>query len=278
MLGILREKAVLTLLVLVAAGVGIGAGHNRALDRGSPFLIDEALLLVLRPSASLFHTIHVAANTAVRVARPRHSLLRENAELRREVTRLRTENAALAEAAHQNARLRAALGLRQSAKAHVIASEVISRRESTWFDTATIDKGRRAGVRKGLAVVTTGWRLVGQVLSTDAFSSRIVALTDSDSAVGAMTQRSRSSGMLQGQSSDYLLLSYLPKDADVKVGDVVISSGMGQVVPKGLVVGRIVRVVRSEVMGSTKALVRPSIRLDQIEQVFIIKPGQSVPR
>ncbi len=74
------------------------------------------------------------------------------------------------------------------------------------------------------------------------------------------------------------MLSYLPKDADVKVGDVVISSGMGQVIPKGLVIGRVVRVVRSKVMGSTKALVRPSIRIDQIEQVFVVKPGQSVPQ
>lgn len=278
MLSILREKAVLTLLVLVVLGVGIGAGHDRALDHGSSFFVCDVVSLVLKPSASAFHLAAVATNTAARVARPRHSLLKENADLRKEVIRLRKENAVLAEAAQENERLRTALGLKESARLEVIPSEVISRKESTWFDTAGIDKGGRAGVRKGWAVITAGWRLVGQVLDVDAFSSRIVALTDSNSAIGAMVQRSRSSGILQGQAGDYLLLSYLPKDADVKVGDVVVSSGMGQVIPKGLVIGRVVKVVRSEVMGSAKALVRPSIRMDQIEQVFVVKPGQSVPQ
>lgn len=276
MLSILREKAVLTLLVLVALGAGIGTGHNRALDRGSPFVVTDAASLVLRPSATAFHLVGVAASTAVRVARPRRLLLKENADLRAEVVRLRRQNAILTEAAQENERLRAALGLKQSSRVEMVASEVISRTESTWFDTAAIDKGSRAGIRKGWPVITPDWRLVGQILETDAFSSRFVALTDANSAVGAMVQRSRSSGILQGQAGDYLLLSYLSRDADVKVGDIVVSSGMGQMIPKGLIIGRVVRVVRSEVMGNARALVRPSIRMDQIEQVFVIKPGQSV--
>lgn len=278
MLSILREKAVLTLLVLIVLGVGIGAGHNRALDRGSSFVVSDATSLVMRPSATVFHLVGVAANTAVRVARPRRLLLKENADLRREVVRLRRENAILAEAAHENQRLRAALGLKQSCRLEMIACEVISRTESTWFDTATLNRGSRAGIHKGWAVVTPDLRLVGQILETDAFTSRFVALTDANSAIGAMVQRSRSSGILQGQAGDYLMLSYLPRDADVRVGDIVVSSGMGQVIPKGLTVGRIVKVVRSEVMGNAKALVRPSIRIDQIEQVFVVKPGQSVIR
>lgn len=278
MLSVLREKAVLTLIVLVALGVGIGAAHDRTLDRGTPFFVQEIVSLVLRPSASVFHLAAVAADSVRNVSRPRRSILKENSDLRGEVLRLRTENALLTEAAQENARLRTALGLKQSAKLSMVAAEVISRKESTWFDTATIDRGRRAGIGKGWAVITTGWRLVGQVLETDAFTSRIVALTDSNSAVGAMVQRSRSNGFLQGQGGDYLTLSYLPKDADVKVGDVVISSGMGRVIPKGFVIGRVVKVVHNKVMGSTTALVRPSIRLDQIEQVFAVKPGQSMPQ
>jgi rod shape-determining protein MreC len=278
MLSLLREKAVLTFIVLVALGVGIGAAHDRMVDRGAPFLIQEVVSLVLRPSASVFHLTAVAAGSARNVARPRRSILKENSDLRNEVLRLRTENAALAETAQENARLRAAVGLKQSAKLSTVAAEVISRKESTWFDTATIDRGRRAGVGKGWAVITTGWRLVGQVLDTDIFTSRMIALTDSNSAVGAMVQRSRCNGILQGQGGDFLTLSYLPKDADVKVGEIVISSGMGQMIPKGLVIGRVVKVVHNRVLGSTTALVRPSIRFDQIEQVFVVKPGQSVPR
>lgn len=278
MLAILREKAVLTLVVLTILGVAVGALHDRALDRGAPFIVQEVVGTLLRPSTSGFHLAFSTIGRAARVSRPRRAILNENSDLRKEVLRLRTRNAILTEADHENARLRAALGLQQSSRTKLIAGEVISRKESNWFDTATIDRGRRAGIGKGWAVIATGWRLVGQILETDAYSSRMVALSDSNSAVGGMVQRSRSSGILQGQGGDYLTLAYLPKGADVKVGDVVISSGMGQVVPKGLIIGRVVKVVQNRVMGSTTALVRPSMRLDQVEQVFVLKPGQSVPQ
>lgn len=278
MLSVLREKAILTLVVLVLLGVGIGAGHDRALQRGAPFPIQDAVSMAVRPSALGFHATFAAIGRGTRAIRPRRSILRENAELRKEVTRLRAENAALAEATQENAHFRAALGLNQSAKARMVPAEIISRKESTWFDTATIDRGRRSGIGKGWAVVTSSMHLVGQVLETDTFTSRIVALTEASSVVAAMVQRSRSSGLLEGRSGDYLTLSYLPKDADVKVGDIIVSSGMGQVIARGFVIGRVVKVVRSKVMGNTTALVRPSVRFDQVEQVFVVKPGQSLPQ
>ena len=70
------------------------------------------------------------------------------------------------------------------------------------------------------------------------------------------------------------MLAYLPKDADVRENDVVVSSGMGRVVPKGLPIGRVVKVVRDSVGGTTSALLRPSARLEQVEQVFVVPLGQ----
>lgn len=278
MLSFLREKAVLTLIVLVALSVVIGSSHDRAIERDASFLIQDAICMVIRPAALGFHAMFAVAQSGIHAVRPRRSILKENTDLRKEVIRLRAERAMLAEAAQENIRLRAALGLKQAAKTRMIPSEIISRRESSWFDTATIDCGRRSGIGKGWAVVTASMQLVGQVLETDAYTSRIVALTEANSNVAAMVQRSRSSGVLQGRGEDYLTLSYLPKDADVKVGDIVVSSGMGQVIPKGFVIGRVVRVVQSKVMGSTTALVRPSVRFGQLEQVFVIKPAQSLPQ
>jgi len=276
MLNLLREKAILTLAILLVLGIVIGVAHTRAVDKGAPFPLQDAARFVLRPAASAFHSVLSAGEHVIRFARPRRSILKENTALRKEVLNLRRENAVLREAAGENARLRSMLGMRQSVSAQMIAAEIISRKENSWFDTATIDRGRRSGAIKGAAVITTGWRLIGQVLEADTFTSQVVALSDSDSAIGAMVQRSRSSGILQGQGSDYLILSYLPKDADVKRGDVVVSSGMGQVIPKGLVIGRVVRVVHNKVLGSTSALVKPSIRFDQVEQVFLVKPEQGL--
>lgn len=278
MFSILREKAVLTVVMLLIAGMVIGVAHNYALDSGKSFPAQDAIRFVMRPGSTVFHGLFSIVGQIGRFVRPRSSIRSENARLRKEVLRLTQENASMREAVEENIRLRQALKLRQSLRMNMIAAEVISRKESSWFDTATIDKGRHSGVVKGSAIITPRG-LVGQVLEANLFTSQIVSLSNSDSSIGigAMVQRSRASGILQGQGNDYLALSYLPKDADVKKNDIVISSGMGQVIPKGLVIGRVVKVIHNPVAGTTSALVSPSVPFDTIEQVFIIKPGQSLP-
>jgi len=269
----LRNRTALYLAGLLILGTLIGAAHNRALDSGRPFVVREAVQLVLTPLSIASRRVFSLGEWLARVIRPRGSILRENARLRREVQRLTEENARLAEAAEENARLRRSLGLKRNVPLEMVAAEVISRKASSWFDAATIDRGRRAGITKGAAVVNFRG-LVGQVVESDLWSSQVVAITDPASAVGAMVRRSRSWGILQGQGSDYLTLNYLPKDADVNESDIVVTSGMGRVIPKGFVIGRVVRVLRSPAAGSTTVLVRPSVRLDEIEEVLVVKKGE----
>lgn len=271
MLNLLRNRTFVTLAVLIALGIGIGVAHSRSLNSETTLFWQEALRAALLPTGRVVHTIAVAGDRTAQAVRPRVSLLRENARLRREVRELALENSRLREAAEENVRLRTALGLKQTSPLKMTPAEVISRRQSTWFDTATINRGRRSGIVRGAAVITPRG-LVGQVLEANAFTSHVVSITGPDSAVGAMIQRSRSTGMLIGQGVDYPVLSYLPKDADVKIGDVVISAGMSGVIPKGIVVGRVAKVARSATTGTTSALVRPSVRFDQIEQVFVVEP------
>jgi len=281
--GFFRNKTALCLAGLLIAGMAIGVMHNRALDSGRSILIVDVVRTVLAPIDMSSHRVFQLGGWLARVSRPRSAVLKENATLRREVRRLTEENGRLAEAANENVALRRALGLKQRSPLKLIPAEVISRKDSSWFDTITIDCGTRSGIAKGAAVVDARG-LVGQVTACDPFTSEVVAITDSSSAVGAMVLRSRCTGILQGsdiiqgESSDYPVLTYLPKDADVNEGDVIVSSGRGRVIPKGFVVGRVVRVVRNSVAGSTSAVVRPSVRIDQLEQVFVVKPGDGVDR
>ncbi len=271
-MGPTRNKLAFTMAALLIAGTLIGYAHNRALDHGRPFVIREAVRLILSPVNSGCHRVLALGEWIVRVARPRSMVLRENAALRREVKRLTQENAALADAAEENLQLKQALALKRNLPLKTISAQIIGRQASSWFDTATIDRGRRHGVRKGAAVVDFRG-LVGQVVDTDAFTSQIVALTDDDSRVGAMVRRSRCSGILYGQGQDYLVLTYLPKDADVKEDDIVVSSGIGRVIPKGFVIGRVVKVVRSSVAQNTTVIVRPSVRWDRVEYVSVVTTG-----
>lgn len=274
MFNYLRNKTIINLLVLIVLGTMIGVAHTNELTSGKSLYLQDALRSTLAPADIAAHAVLSMGRTAVLSFRPRSVILKENRQLLERVRCLESENATLREAAEENKSLRDTLGLKQSSPVAMVSAEVVSRNESNWFDTATINVGSRAGISQGAAAINH-LGLVGQISETNSFSSQIVALTDSNSAIGAMVQRSRSTGMLYGQGTDYLVLAYLPKDADVKLKDIVVSSGMGGVVPKGLVIGRVVKVVQNSTAGTTSALIKPSVRFDEIEQVFVIKLGQT---
>ncbi len=267
---LLRNKTIFSLIALLVLGMALGSTHNRALETGNSFAISNIVRTALIPTEAAFHRLFAFGEWMLRFIRPRSAILRENAALRREVKRLTEENIRLREAAEENLRLRQALHLRLSMPFETVPAEIIARSGSGWFDTATIDRGRKSGINKGDAVVCVRG-LVGQVVEADDFTSQVVALTDQNSAVGAIVQRSRQAGIIQGQGPDSLVLSYLPKDADVKENDIVVSSGMGRVIPKGIPIGRVVKVIRDSVGGTTSAVVKPSARLDNTEQVLVIR-------
>lgn len=270
-----RNKAFAVLLLLLAIAVVLGVAHNKAMESGQSFPPQDGARTAVVPVAIAARAVSGVGNSIARIGRPRRAILKENAELRAQVRQLTKENARLRECAEENIRLRQTLGLRDSLTLQTTSAEVIARSESNWFDTAIIDKGRDSGIEEGSAVVNHRG-LIGQVVEVGPSTSQVVAVTDQTSALGAMTQRSRSSGILQGQGGDLLVLAYLPKDADVKKNDVIVSSGVGRVIPKGLIIGRVIQVQRNNVGGTTSALIRPSVRFDQVEQVLVVKPGQGV--
>jgi rod shape-determining protein MreC len=267
--GSFSRIAVCLAMLLFSSGA-IAILHDRSIQAHRPFVVRDAVHLALAPANNAVHHVFAVGDWLIRVARPRRLILRENALLRREVQRLTVENARLAEAAEENIRLRRLLQLKQNIAGSTVAAEVVSRKPSNWFATAIINRGRRDGLSPGDAVVNFRG-LVGQVVEADLLSARVVFITDPSSAIGAMVRRSRSCGILQGQAADYLALTYLPKDADVRVSDVVVTSGMGRVIPKGFVIGRVVRVTRNITTGMTTALVRPSVRFDEVEHVLVVK-------
>lgn len=269
MIQLLKNKSVITLIGLLMLGVLIGSLHGRSRDAGRPFVVMNLLDSALYPVQAAGHAVRSSAATALRIGRPRKSILKENAELRKRVRELEMENASLKEGAEESIQLRDTLRLSQNLPINTVAAEVISREESTWFDTLVINKGRRSGIKAGSAVVNH-LGLIGQVEEAGTHTSKVVALTDPLSAVGGMVRRSRACGLLRGQGADNILLTYLPKDADVKRNDIIVTSGMGQVIPKGFVVGRVLRVVRDSTTGTTSAVVRPSVKFEQAEYVLIV--------
>jgi len=152
---------------------------------------------------------------------------------------------------------------------------VVARDGVPWFRTLTLDKGERDGVRLDAAVISsTG--IVGRVVAVGPSAARVQVLLDRDSGAAALIERSRVSGVVSGQvsapetGSEDLALKYIPGRADVVVGDVVVTSGLDRIFPKGLVIGR-VRLV-GDVTGLFRDVsVEPSARFSSLEEVLVLK-------
>lgn len=265
----IREKPILALVLLLIAGVVLGFMQKGALREGRTSFVQEVVRGITLPFSLGARGIMVTGEEVQNAARPRSKILKENANLRKRVKELSMENMQLRAKAYENLELRKELGLKESAKLKMISAEVIGRKESAWFDTASINVGKKHGVETSSAIVNHNG-LIGQVLLANKFTSEIVALTNPGSAVGAMVERSRCAGIIQGTGFDYLIMAYLAKDADVKIGDRVVTSGMGKVIPKGFVIGKVVEVNRSAISMTTSAKVIPSVSFDKIEHVFVV--------
>lgn len=198
---------------------------------------------------------------------------------RSEVTKLRTQNeqlrkrnVELEEAALENERLRALVGFGKQERFDALAAHIIGRPTVSWEGAMTIDRGADDGVAPGMPVVAERG-LIGQVVTVSGGSARVRLITDQRSGVAAMVQRTRAEGVVRGSVEGALTLEFVPAVTGPKVGDVVLTSGMGGIYPKGLPVGEIVEVEGRESDLYPRIVVSPLVPLAQIEEVEVLRSG-----
>jgi len=171
----------------------------------------------------------------------------------------------------ENRRLKELLHLKQESSFKVIAARVIGRSADNWSSVIIIDKGSYNGIKRG-SVAITYLGLVGRVIETTASTSRLMLINDTNFAVSSIVQRSRQEGLVSGALGNSLIMKYLPQDCDIKVLDVVITSGLTDAYPKGLLIGTVID-IGEEFSGLRRyAIIKPAVNLSNIEEVLIIVP------
>jgi rod shape-determining protein MreC len=184
----------------------------------------------------------------------------------------------------QNEALREQLDFAQNLPRERIAAEVIARDTDNLFSTITINKGSRQGVKKGMPVVA--WQgdiegLVGKVLLVGPGSSQVLPLYDPQCIVSARVDTTRDEGLVAGQGKDRrtLIMNYVKKIAKDKInyGDLVVSSGLGGVYPKGINIGRIRDITAPSYETSLVLQVQPIIDFDRLEYLFLIGAEEETP-
>jgi rod shape-determining protein MreC len=201
---------------------------------------------------------------------------RENATLKQRIAELQKENRQMREMAIANERLQRLLQFREKISPSVIGAEVIGQDPSSWFKSVTVNKGEKDGVRKGMAVISPEG-VIGQILKTAPDYATVLLITDYNSAIDSIVQRTRAKAIVEGKGENLCQLKYLLRADEVIVGDTVVTSGLGGNFPKGLTVGEIKKVDKKGHGIFQYAELVPSVDLTKLEEVLIITETSSPP-
>jgi len=194
---------------------------------------------------------------------------RENEQLRSEVERLAEENHQLREGLVASGRLQRIARMRERYEIPMLPGELVGVDASPWFRSVLVDRGRDGGVRSGMPVISEQG-LVGLVTATARRSAKAMLVLDRQTAIDGVIQRSRSRGIVRGRGSDELEFEFVARGSDVHVDDLVITSGLGGVYPKGLYIGRIREISDPGEQLLQTATIRPAVDFGRLEQVFVM--------
>jgi len=151
-----------------------------------------------------------------------------------------------------------------------VAAQIIARDPSPWFKTIMIDKGSHAGLNKGNPVLVSEG-IVGRIVNVSAKSSRVLLIIDRNSSVDGLVQNSRVRGIVKGNNEDNCSFVYTLRKDEVKPDELIISSGLDQVFPKGLAIGRVLKVTKGHSKLFQNITIKTSVDFDKIEEVLVIK-------
>ncbi len=203
------------------------------------------------------------------------SVRAENADLRRRNAQLQARLQQQQSQVEESARLRQLLALRDTAQLATTGAQVIAGSATPDFRTVTIDKGRRDGVRAYTAVLAPAG-IVGCVVTPSRGTAKVQLLVDRNAAIAALVERSRAQGIVMGTGEDLLRMEYLAATSDIKAGDMIVSSGIDGIYPKGFPIGRVERVERAG-SGVKTATVRPAVDFYALEDVLVIQGSAQAP-
>ncbi len=270
MLGLLRrQSAPLATAALLLVSLTLLVTNSRGQQRIDP--LGTVFLELVSPIADL--GTHVAT-TLTRTWNAYVDLVgarQEREWLRARVRALEAESDAASAVAQENERLRALLDLRETVAARAVAARITGADASGLFRTATLNKGSRAGISQGFAVIS-GEGVVGRVVATSPNAARVLLLDDHASGVDALVRRTRARGIVEGGSQAGCRLKYVKRRDDIRVGDKIITSGLDGIYPKSLPIGEIVALGEEEHGLYQTAEIRPAVDFAKLEEVLVVAP------
>lgn len=247
--------------------------------------VERGLQVVLAPLQRAATALVRGIGDLSQTVREVRELRARVAELEEQVNALTIENVRLREYEAEVVQLRGLLGfveanptwaflgadvVGRSACINAPCGNAVGQEPNPYLRYITINVGQADGVAVGMPVVTGGAVLVGRVVETGPHTSKVRLVTDTGHSVAAMLQQSRATGLLVGQADGSLRMVYIPQEDTVRVGDVVLTSGLGGAFPRGLALGQVTQVVKQDFALFQEAIVNPAVDYRRVELTLVI--------
>ncbi len=268
--GILKKKSYLFLIFII-----LFLSFSLCRQRFTPW--DKFFVEITAPfqksTISLYHKIIHFWQVYVDL---RH-VKKENLRLKQEIRALRSENDRGKESLATTHKLQKLLGLKSQLSYPCLGATVIGNTSNPWFKTIFIDKGSRDGIQMHAPIVMPEG-LVGQVINVSPHYAKVLLIIDHNSRIAVICRRSKARGIFVGQGNKSGKLEYVPKDEDIKQDDILVTSGLDGIFPKGIVVGKVLN-VRDKKEGLFKEVwVKTAVNFGHLEDVLaLIKERACLP-
>ena len=213
--------------------------------------------------------IHHKGRSVIAFLTDQRLLLMQNASLEKRLEQSSTDQTTIRELRAENARLKRVLEFRQSSQRDVIAANVIGYDPSGWTQSLIIDKGTPQGIAVNQAVVCPEG-VVGKIAQAGPVASKVLLIVDRHIRLGAMLENSRDVGILEGFGPRRCRVLYLPKETVIELGQRVLTSGLGGIFPKGLLIGKVIAVSLDELGLYQVAEVEPAVSISKLEEVLVL--------
>lgn len=231
-------------------------------------LANQALVPLQRATS----WVNVRVGSFVETVGRAGDLTAQNRTYRDEIDRLQAQLLQMRELEGENKHLRELLGLRERLPpGNLLPGQVIARDPLALVHAIVIDRGGDDGVALNQPVIIHRG-IAGRIVEVHARSAKALLITDVNSALSVRTQGAdpQATGLVRGLGDGRLLLQYVPPENLLRVGDTLVTSGVGGVFPPGLLVGRILQIRQADVSVFQEAMVEPAVKLRDLEQVYIL--------
>ena len=263
--------ALLTFYIAVSLAIFVFDLRFKSLE-----LLRQSIALVVDPVQRVAQTPGSLVDYASHYLQGMHSLQQENDELKHAKLTTAPDLQRLAQLEAENERLRKLLSVTEREKANGQVSQILYTARDPFSRKVIVDKGQQSGITAGQPAIDDAG-VVGQVTRVFPFSAEITLITDKDQVVPVQIVRTGQRSVVFGLGNGQLELRYMPANADIQIGDMLVTSGLDGIYLPGFPVAKVVNIERDSAYSFARIFCVPIAGVENFGEVMVLSPRQALP-